>query len=57
MELFTEHHSYDVLANDNLVANNISDYKESDVSDYDGESDPENVDFHTEGEQGVHFER
>ncbi|GJW73748.1 hypothetical protein Tco_0133118 [Tanacetum coccineum] len=60
MELFTEHHGYDVLeytANDNLVANNISDYEESDVSDYDGESDPENVDFHTEGEQGVHFER
>ncbi|GJU09370.1 hypothetical protein Tco_1131766 [Tanacetum coccineum] len=39
------------------IANNISDYEESDVSDYDGESDPENVDFHTEGEQGVHFER
>ncbi|GKB72990.1 zinc finger, PMZ-type containing protein [Tanacetum coccineum] len=60
MELFTEHHGYDVLeytANDNLVANNISDYEESNVSDYDGESDPENVDFHTEGEQGVHFER
>ncbi|GKB56351.1 hypothetical protein Tco_0912537, partial [Tanacetum coccineum] len=60
MELFTEHHGYDVLeytANDNLVANNISDYEESDVSDYDGESDPENVDFHTEGEHGVHFER
>ncbi|GKA53019.1 hypothetical protein Tco_0746334, partial [Tanacetum coccineum] len=60
MELFTEHYGYDVLeytANDNLVANNISDYEESDVSDYDGESDPENVDFHTEGEHGVHFER
>nr|GEZ56834.1 hypothetical protein [Tanacetum cinerariifolium] len=60
MELFTEHHGYDVLeytANDNLVAKNISDYDELDASDYDGESEPENVDFHTEGERGVHFER
>nr|GEV57459.1 hypothetical protein [Tanacetum cinerariifolium] len=60
MELFTEHHGYDVLkytANDNLVAKNISDYEELDASDYDGEFEPENVDFHTEGEQGVHFKR
>nr|GEW78238.1 hypothetical protein CTI12_AA105810 [Tanacetum cinerariifolium] len=55
MELFTEHHCYDVLQynhNDNLASNN----KQSDVDpDYDGESDPENVDFHTKGEQGIEF--
>nr|GFB11360.1 hypothetical protein [Tanacetum cinerariifolium] len=39
MELFTEHHGYDVLeytANANLVAKNISNHEELDASDYDG---------------------
>ncbi|GJW58169.1 hypothetical protein Tco_0104900 [Tanacetum coccineum] len=57
MELYTEHHGYDVLQynhNDNLASDN----EQSDVDpDYEGESDPENVDFHTEGEQGVEFEK
>ncbi|GJS99798.1 calcium/proton exchanger [Tanacetum coccineum] len=60
MDLFIEHDVYDVLeytANDNLVAKNLSENEELNVSDYDGELDPQNVDFHTKGEKGVHFER
>nr|GEU50362.1 hypothetical protein [Tanacetum cinerariifolium] len=57
MELFTEHHGYGVLQynhNDNLASDN----EQSDVDpDYEGESDPDNVDFHTGGEQGVEFEK
>ncbi|GJW65916.1 splicing factor [Tanacetum coccineum] len=57
MELFAEHHGYDVLQyshNDNLASDN----EQSDVDlDYEGESDLENVDFHTEGEQGVELEK
>ncbi|GJR91418.1 splicing factor [Tanacetum coccineum] len=50
MELYTEHHGYDVLEyshNDNLVGDHASDNEQSDDPDYEGESDPENIDFHT----------
>ncbi|GJY61773.1 hypothetical protein Tco_0462430 [Tanacetum coccineum] len=52
MELFTEHNGYDVLEyshNDNLVGDHASDNEHSDDPDYEGESDPENIDFHTKG--------
>nr|GEW04376.1 hypothetical protein [Tanacetum cinerariifolium] len=58
MELFTEYGGYDVLeytANDNLVAKNFSHNEESYVSDYDGESNLENVDFYTEGARSYHM--
>ncbi|GKA15517.1 hypothetical protein Tco_0695264 [Tanacetum coccineum] len=57
MELFTEHHGYDVLQyshNDDLASDN----EQSDGDhDYEGELNLENVDFHTEGEHGVQFEK